>query len=179
VAPTIVNLILIYRYIVLLTETLDKERKALDTTEMVNPVTFEDCDSGTSFISFVDDNYEINRSKSTSHLIPTSSPHPPPRYRQNALNKIANSQSQSNVCSSRLRSNNNVSISGQVNSSSTLCSSRNKISFKDIHTGFGRPVLRDRNVWRYEKKSDNIQEIDSNTTEIRRMIPEQNLLISL
>lgn len=162
-----------------ITETREKEKKSLDNKTMANSVTVEDCDTGASFISFVDNNYEIDRSKSASHLTPTSSPHPPPRSRQNGHNKIVNSQSQSNYATSRSKSSHNVGPSAQMNSTSTYGNLRNKISFKDVHTGFGRPVLRDRNVWRYEKKSDNSLEIVPNTTEPRPVIPEQNLLISL
>lgn len=164
-----------------------KEGKKLDAKGITQPASIEDCDSGASLISFVNDNYEISHSRSASNLTPTSSPHPPPRHRQNAHHKMPNSQStllQPNQGASRSKSSGNLGPTGQSmnsspNSSMTYFSSRNKISFKDVHSGFGRPVLRDRNIWRYNRKSDTIVEVNTNPTETRRAIPEQNLLISL
>ncbi len=57
-------------------------------------------------------------------------------------------------------------------------SSRTKMTFKEIHTVYGRPVLRDRNEWRYQKRDE------SNKSAVLTGIDaavfrEQNLLISL
>lgn len=61
----------------------------------------------------------------------------------------------------------------------TFPNQRNKISFKDIHTAFGRPVLRDRNLWRHQRKNSLQLENTPRKDEYKQPFAEQNLLISL
>lgn len=116
----------------------------------------------------------------TPHQSANSSPHPPPRHRQQKM--LAQSQSSHCVSTSKTRTSNlnNPSQHGNANYNShyTYNNQRNKISFKDMHTAFGRPVLRDRNLWRHQRKSNLILEKNSQK-EVKQLHAEQNLLISL
>lgn len=104
-----------------------------------------------------------------------TSPHPPPRQRH--LNHKAQNQTQppcSPLNSSRTRTNTSMNSSGGSNF-------RNKISFKDLHTFYGRPVLRDRNEWRYNKRAGE-NACSAPTSLIDTDFPinrQQNVLISL
>lgn len=105
----------------------------------------------------------------------STSPHPPPRQRH----PKAQNPTQFPCISSSSRTRTNPSPIN--NPGGSYNQSRNKVSFKDLHTLYGRPVLRDRNEWRYNKKAEESacsapsSLIDTNFS-INR---QQNFLISL
>lgn len=125
-----------------------------------------------------------------SHQNANSSPQPPPRNRQNLHHKMPG-QSPSSAASSQLnvnhpsKSKTTVVISGQThlpciqNSSYTFPNSRNKIIFKDIHTAYGRPILRDRNEWRYKKRDTEGMKVNTPVQVNSQEFTEPSLLISL
>lgn len=148
----------------------------------------EDASAIPSFISFVDDGPVTLNCDSKTSITPTSSPHPPPRNRQNQHHKLPG-QSQLSASQVNVPNMSKTKIGGSsapILQHSSSCpnnayypNQRNKVSFKDMHTAFGRPVLRDRNMWRYKKKSDkNLETVKINSAEPRQF-REQNLLISL
>lgn len=125
----------------------------------------EDTNTVTSLISFADNGSEIlnNDSKCTLQT-PLSSPHPPPRNRHNHHHKLSgHSQSaayQVNILASKTKCGDSAITDLQHSSINPINvyypNLRNKISFKDMHNKIGRLVLKDRNMWRYKKKSDAI-----------------------
>lgn len=107
-----------------------------------------------------------------------SSPHPPPRHRQQKM--LAQSQSSHCISSSKTKPVNIINPqSGNNGYNYAYASPRNKISFKDMHTAFGRLVLRDRNLWRHQRKNSLQVENNSQREEQKQPFAEQNLLISL
>ncbi|XKL61002.1 hypothetical protein PGB90_008059 [Kerria lacca] len=137
--------------------------------------------------------YSLNPNLQTSHQTTNSSPHPPPRNKQNLhhrtqlhVQSIPNSSQGVPSNLSKSDTINNVNSiptvsSNNYNSFFSFISSRNKIIFKDIHTAYGRPVLRDRNEWRYKRReTDNIKSVHMSSNKINlQHIEQQNLLISL
>ncbi|XP_065207786.1 sesquipedalian-1 [Planococcus citri] len=122
----------------------------------------------------------LTSSSRTPQQSANSSPHPPPRHRQQ---KLAQSQSAHCIPTSKIKSPNMVQSSSHgnnnPNSHHNLPNQRNKISFKDMHTAFGRPVLSDRNLWRHQRKNDLQSGNALRKEEYKQPIAEQNLLISL
>lgn len=117
----------------------------------------------TSLISFVDNGLEnVNNDSKCTLQTPISSPHPPPRNRHYHHHKLSgNSQSagyQVNVLASKTKCGDSAITDLQhssINSTNVYYPNlRNKISFKEMHNKIGRLVLKDRNMWRYKKKSE-------------------------
>ncbi|RZF40495.1 hypothetical protein LSTR_LSTR000374 [Laodelphax striatellus] len=82
----------------------------------------------------------------------TTSPQPPPRTRHNPFNRPPQTNSQS---SNHNRSHSVRSAPPRPDVASRIMensSSRHKVTFRELHTAYGRPILTDRNEWRHRNK---------------------------
>ncbi|VEN45754.1 unnamed protein product [Callosobruchus maculatus] len=96
----------------------------------------------------------------------TNSPVPPPRTRHNPFNKPDNnshqrSHSMRSIGSNSSRAEDSNRISEQSMASPT--SSKISITFRELHNSYGRPILKDFNLWKHEKreKIDNVENLIS------------------
>uniref|UniRef100_A0A6M2DHL6 Putative pleckstrin similarity domain protein n=1 Tax=Xenopsylla cheopis TaxID=163159 RepID=A0A6M2DHL6_XENCH len=77
---------------------------------------------------------ELEESSDSSRDLPC----PPPRQRHNPFNQIPP------IAPKRLNAE-----SSKIGDSQT----KNKITFRELHTAYGRPILTDLNIWRHQKKA--------------------------
>ncbi|RZC37041.1 PH domain containing protein [Asbolus verrucosus] len=80
---------------------------------------------------------------------PVSSPVPPPRHRHNPFNKPESTTPHQRSHSLR-SSNNSLRLDDKFSDGVPL--SKISITFRELHNAYGRPILRDFNVWKNEQK---------------------------
>ncbi|XP_060523416.1 sesquipedalian-1 isoform X2 [Cylas formicarius] len=80
-----------------------------------------------------------------------NSPVPPPRTRHNPFNKPDNNPHQR---SHSMRSSNSDDTQrwSEPPSTSTASAPKISITFRELHNSYGRPVLKDLNLWRHQQK---------------------------
>jgi hypothetical protein len=105
-----------------------------------------------------------------------NSPMPPPRQRHNPFNRVQQAASLDGQMLPRghnYRAHRYSSSSGRPDGTSRLTENipRTKVTFRELHTAYGRRILSDFNAWRHAKR----QEQDKN----RGSVATQELLISL
>lgn len=105
-----------------------------------------------------------------------NSPVPPPRQRHipfNRVQQVASLDGQVLPSGHNYRSHRYSSSSGRPDGTSRLAENvpRTKVTFRELHTAYGRRILSDFNAWRHAKR----QEQDKN----RASVATQELLITL
>jgi len=105
-----------------------------------------------------------------------NSPMPPPRQRHNPFNRVhqvvtLDSQMLSGVHHFRSHRYGSASGRGDGNSRMTENIPRTKVTFRELHTAYGRRVLSDFNAWRHAKRQEQDRKQGSGAT--------QELLITL
>ncbi|XP_063216553.1 sesquipedalian-1 [Bacillus rossius redtenbacheri] len=97
---------------------------------------------------------------------PCESPRPPPRQRHNPFNRTDSGAHHHQP----YRSHSVRSAPGRADSGAAENVPRTKVTFRELHTAYGRRVLSDFNTWKYMKRAEQEKKVDSAT---------QGLLITL
>jgi hypothetical protein len=104
-----------------------------------------------------------------------NSPMPPPRQRHNPFNRVQQIGSLDGqmVSGGHYRCHRYSSVPGRVDGTSRLMENvpRTKVTFRELHTAYGRRVLSDFNAWRHAKRQEQDRKQGSGVT--------QELLITL
>ncbi|XP_054289440.1 sesquipedalian-1-like isoform X1 [Macrosteles quadrilineatus] len=78
------------------------------------------------------------------------SPQPPPRMRHNPFNRGPTNGSATH----HTRSNSVRSAPARADNTRPENTGRHRITFRELHTAYGRPILTDRNEWRHRQKQE-------------------------
>ncbi|XP_075220942.1 inositol phosphatase interacting protein [Lycorma delicatula] len=81
----------------------------------------------------------------------TISPQPPPRTRHNPFNRLPHVNG-SNSHHNRSQSVRSAPARSDTSRTHIENTSRHKVTFRELHTAYGRPILTDRNEWRHRNK---------------------------
>uniref|UniRef100_A0A1B6EUR6 PH domain-containing protein n=1 Tax=Cuerna arida TaxID=1464854 RepID=A0A1B6EUR6_9HEMI len=80
------------------------------------------------------------------------SPQPPPRTRHNPFNR---GHTSNGTTTHHMRSHSVRSAPARAdNPTRTENTTRHRITFRELHTAYGRPILTDRNEWRHRQKQE-------------------------